>query len=454
MKKAAIYLLVLCMITLISCNQTQKKSETTTEPVVEGLGLTEQDVVDSWIYTIARYLVIRQEHLDIEEEGVDYNVIKYNELGRAEFVGPNLDVAYLEAWFAVDEHTPVILEIPKIEGRYYTAQICDEWGEITTNINERNYPDHPYGQFALCLKGSNPEIPEGAVRIDIPSKKAKMLARVERKGDDEGAVELQKAFKIIKVGEPKIEKAVEIPMFSNEELIMVEIFEKPMIEEVLASAPDLMTIANEFQEKARAISDFVSKSEENKTLIDKILKEKAFPQLIEFLKSFGEKRGGWSAIAEEVKDGFKDYYWTRAVTNYAGIWANTSREVIYYFAENDSNGEDLNGSNSYMIHFKKDKLPMEYVNSYWSLTLLSRPDYRVVLNELERYNINNISNLEYGEDGSLKLYVASELPEGAPESNWLPTAKGKSFSLTLRLYLPKDDAISYQYYVPAIQKMN
>jgi hypothetical protein len=43
------------------------------------------------------------------------NVIKFNDLGKAEFVNPNLDVAYLEAWFAVDEQTPVILEIPKVE---------------------------------------------------------------------------------------------------------------------------------------------------------------------------------------------------------------------------------------------------------------------------------------------------------------------------------------------------
>lgn len=59
------------------------------------LGLTEKDVIDSNIYVLARYLVIRQEHIDLAEEGVYYNVIKYNELGKAEFVNPNLDVAYM-----------------------------------------------------------------------------------------------------------------------------------------------------------------------------------------------------------------------------------------------------------------------------------------------------------------------------------------------------------------------
>ena len=71
------------------------------------LGLADKDVVDAYIYVLGRYLVIRQERIDIAEEAVDYNVIKFNELGKAEFVNPNLDVAYLEVWFAVDATTPV-----------------------------------------------------------------------------------------------------------------------------------------------------------------------------------------------------------------------------------------------------------------------------------------------------------------------------------------------------------
>ena len=57
------------------------------------LPLSEQEIIDAYIYVLARYLVIRQEHIDLAEEGVDYNKIKFNELGKAEFVNPNLDVA-------------------------------------------------------------------------------------------------------------------------------------------------------------------------------------------------------------------------------------------------------------------------------------------------------------------------------------------------------------------------
>jgi hypothetical protein len=420
---------------------------------IEGLDLTKQDVVDAYIYILGHYLVIRQEHIDLAEEGVDYNVLKFNELGKAEFVNPNLDVAYLEAWFAVDENTPVILEIPRIEGRYFTAQIMDEWAEIITNINERNYPKHPYGRYALCLKGSSPKIPEGALRIDLPSKKAKMLARVERKGDDAGAVKLQHSFKVIEAHKPKIERAVAIPMFANAEPITVDAFKQPMLDQVVGSAPDAMKLAADMQQKARAVGKFIAQGEAKRTTIDGIIKQKALPAMVQFIRSYGDKRGGWVATTGKEL-GFGEDYWFRTAANYAGIWWNNNREVVYFVGETDEGGTPLNGDNVYTLHFKPHDLPQKHVNAYWSLTMLSLPDYRVVPNKQERYNFNNRSRFEYETDGSLKLYLSGELPADVPASNWLPAPKGKPFSLNLRMYVPKKEVLSGEYYVPPLKKVN
>jgi hypothetical protein len=454
MKHKIRFTIIFAIVITLALSWSCKKETQPVEGLIKGLDLSEKEVVDSYIYILARYLVIRQEHIDLTEEGVDYNVVKYNELGKAEFVNPNLDVAYLEAWFAVDEKTPVILEIPKIEGRYYTAQIVDEWAEIITNVNERNYPNHPYGQYALCLKGSMPEIPEGVLRIDLPSKKAKMLARVERKGDDEGALQLQQAFKIIELGKPRIEKAVEIPMFTNKDLIRVDVFLKPMVEKVLASAADVMTVASDHQRKVLAIAEYVEMNDANRAAIDTIIKEKAIPHLL--LISMGEvrgdSRGGWISTREWRE--FGDDFEFRCSANYAGIWWNSSAEVVYYMGVKDKDGMPLHSDDTYVIHYKPEDLPMKQVDAYWSLTMLSLPDYRVVPNDLERYNLNNISDLTYEDDGSLKLYIASELPEGAPESNWLPSPKGKHFTMNHRLYVPKKEVLSGEYYVPEIQKIN
>ena len=416
-------------------------------------GFTEQDVIDSYIYVLGRYLVIRQEHIDIAEEGVDYNVIKYNELGKAEFVNPNLDVAYLEAWFAVDESTPVILEIPKIEGRYYTAQIVDEWAEIITNINERNYPDHPYGRYALCLTGSDPVLPEGVLRIDLPSKKAKMLARVERQGDDAGAVELQESFRIIKTGKPEIDRAVDIPMFSNDALLTVEVFDQPMLDQVLQSAPDVMSIAPDFQASVRKIAAYAAQSSENRQEVNDVIVDKALPEFFRLLLTYGDVRGGWSATTG-YPTGFGDDYIFRTGANYAGIWWNANREVVYFMGNTDEDGEQLNGDEVYEIHYPPNALPDDKVHAYWSMTMLSFPEYRVTPNRLDKFSINNLTSLEYAEDGSLTLYLASELPDGVPQGNWLPSPEGQPFIVNTRLYVPKYEVIAGKYFLPPIQRVD
>ena len=45
---------------------------------VSGLELSVEELSDAWIYVFGRYLVIRQEHIDLAEDGVDYNVLKHN----------------------------------------------------------------------------------------------------------------------------------------------------------------------------------------------------------------------------------------------------------------------------------------------------------------------------------------------------------------------------------------
>src|SRR6476661_2404171 len=131
--------------------------------------LDEETITEAYVYLLGRALVIRQEHTDLKEVGVTYNTIKYNPLGSDDFVNPNFDVAYLEAWFAVDDNTPVVLEVPEVQGRYYTAQIIDEWGEVIANINERTFPTKPYGTFLLVKPGSSVQTPPGAGRIELHS---------------------------------------------------------------------------------------------------------------------------------------------------------------------------------------------------------------------------------------------------------------------------------------------
>jgi hypothetical protein len=411
------------------------------------LALNEQIIADAYVYLIGRALIVRQEHLDVAAQG-GYNVAFHNPLGSATFVNPNLSVANTEAWIAVDDATPVLLEIPKIEGRYYTAQILDEWGETLTNIRQRNFPLQPYGKFAFVAPGSRVAIPDDAVRIELRSQKAKMLARVELQNDRAGAVALQRQIRVTPLGTPKFPPALQVPAFEKPALIGVELFNRA--EDLLKSAPDVSPIAAQLQAQVRAVAR-EAKDPSRRAAIDKILRDQVIPRFNRFAtQEAGPVRNNW--LGTMVIGNYGEDFWIRSSANLIGIWANNAHEVIYFVTMRDAAGRPLDGGSTYELRFPKDALPQEVVNAFWSVHLVGVPDFMPVPNPLDRFALSTYSNVEKNQDGSLTLVLAPKPVAGVPESNWLPTAPGKPFSLTWRTYIPKDIVTQGNWFPPAVSK--
>lgn len=442
MKK--IFLITLTVFTsmFMSCGGDSKKEKTT--------NISDNEIVESYVYVLGRALAVRQEQMDFNNTGLKYNTIKYNEAGKADFVNPNLDVAYMESWIAIDENSAVILEIPEIKGRYYTAQLMDGWGEVLTNINERNYPEHPYGKFVICLKGAKVEIPDGALKIELENKKIKMLARVELQDDIDEAVSLQKQFKMYTVGTPDIGKIIDFPKFTNKELPLSVIFK---YSDKFMKTPDTkMPNSDSLAYILSKVKKYVESSDANTHRVDSIIQKVAIPEFLKYAVSkAGTFRNGWLAPLEAGN--YNGNYWTRTSANFVGIWANTADEVVYYMGTKDSNLELLKGGKTYTLKFKKENLPMKNVNSFWSIILVNFPDYRVVDNELNRFNFNNFSDLVYKEDGSLTFYISPEYDKSWPKSNWLPSPKKGSFNLTLRMYVPKKMVLKGEWFPEGISEL-
>jgi hypothetical protein len=281
--------------------------------VSEGVGGRDlEELTDAWVYVFGRYLVVRQEQADLAEAGVDYNVLKHNPpvlsgagAGVAPmFVNPNLDVVYSEAWIAVDENTPALVEVARVPaGIYATAQIVDEWAEITYNINARAMPAHPQSRFALCLAGSDPEIPDGAIRLDVPSAKAKLLARVQIGADLEAAVGLQHGFSVRSPGAPRIEAALPAPAFTNTRPPGAAMFAQPMLDRALA-APDRSGHAEAFRARLERIAAFVAADPANAEQLDQLVRSTVFPAFMKLLVSdLAEVGHGWRSTATATASG-------------------------------------------------------------------------------------------------------------------------------------------------------
>ena len=131
-----------------------------------------------------------------------------------------------------------------------------------------------------------------------------------------------------------------------------------------------------------------------------------------------------------------------------GIYGNTAAEAIYPSSATDSTGAPLTGANNYTYRFAPGQLPP--VNAFWSLTMYEMPQSLLVANPINRYLINSPMLPEPGQGRRRRATRSTSRTSRRAtdkEANWLPAPKGP-FSLVLRLYWPKPDALNGQWQAP------
>lgn len=412
--------------------------------------ISDQDVSDAYIYLLGRLLITRQQQVDFDHEGFEWNTLVHRQPGQVDWPNPNLDVAYSEGWVVLDEASCLIVTIPKIRGRYYTVEFLNGWGETLANINEREYPEHPDGVFAIVFEGSTVATPEGAQRIELRERVSRVLARVELGAEWDDAVALQHQFKFEIRGNPVPPEIPRTVMFDMGELPGVEAFESAIV--ALDSYPDTNSGMDGVQAKVRAIAAAVDDPAE-RARIDGVIRKKALRDFAAASPNIGHGtvRNNWARPA--CCGHFGDDWLTRTLVNYAGIWANTFDEVIYYKGNLDGDGAQINADSSYSLTFPADDLPEKYARYFWSIIAVDTGHMRVLPNPTNKFLLNKESGLHYAEDGSLTLWFGPEKSDGAPESNWLPTLGGKDYRFTFRFYGPLGGVADGSYYPPPVQKV-
>jgi hypothetical protein len=151
---------------------------------------------------------------------------------------------------------------------------------------------------------------------------------------------------------------------------------------------------------------------------------------------------GW--VHPRITGNYGNDYLTRSIVDFTGIWANGPREAVYF------DGTGFDGSQTYTQTYPKDAPPAAKARYFWSVVAVDAKDDRVIANPLDRYLLNNQSGLKRNADGSLTLVFAPKLPDGVPQSNWLPTPAGQDYNLTYRFYGPVRDVMQGRYYPPLL----
>ncbi|MBB6092537.1 hypothetical protein HNQ60_001415 [Povalibacter uvarum] len=409
------------------------------DPVAALPAMAPYEIGDAYLYLLGRALVLRQQRLDFEQGGFQWNQLVHRTPGETTQSSPELDVAYSEAWIAVDERHCVLLEVPSITKRYYTWHMVNGWGETLVNINERTFPDQPHGKFALCLKDSAAVAPDGARRIDLPVKSVRAIARVGLGSDPSTARRLQQQFKLTAPAEIAAPSFIQVPLFTDEALPGVELFDQA--QQILTDEPDINAGMESIRAQVAKVAE-LAKAEVHRQRVREGIEKEGWPTLKELLATPGPKSKGWSHPA--VAGNYGSDYRRRTMMNFAALWANVNTEVTFF------GNQKLDGSQAYVQTFDADSPPSAKASQGWSVMVLDAETRQVIGNDLNRFSLGDSARLQPNPDGSLTIAFAPTLPDGIAKSNWLPTAAGKRYNLNLRFHVPAEDVVQGTYFPPPL----
>ncbi|MEE9238656.1 MAG: DUF1254 domain-containing protein [Thermodesulfobacteriota bacterium] len=103
----------------------------------------------------------------------------------------------------------------------------------------------------------------------------------------------------------------------------------------------------------------------------------------------------------------------------------------YAITGQDSNGDYLDGSENYKLHFP----PGVPAKDFWSVVVYDNQTRSMLQTDNPFPSLNSEKGVVQNEDGSYDIYFGPEPPEGK-ESNWIQTVPGKGWNVILRFYGP------------------
>ena len=173
------------------------------------------------------------------------------------------------------------------------------------------------------------------------------------------------------------------------------------------------------------------------------------PLLTDNNVNFSQKMGNWLYYYDPIAEWGTDYPYRALITEVV-LGANPTAVAIYPENSTDTRNQQLSEKNKCVIHFDKGNLPPVLKNGFWSVTAYGSDNF-LIANEINRYCINDRSNVPYNQDGSLDILLQAVAPDAARENNWLPVGTG-NFHLIMWMYLSDMNKIMGDWKVPEVVK--
>ncbi len=376
---------------------------------------------------------------------------------------PNSDTPY--SMIGLDLRAePMVLTVPPMEKeRYFSIQLVDLYTHNFDYIGSRA-TGNDGGSFLIAGPGWKGETPKGVTKV-IRSETELVLGiyrtQLFRLEDLDNVKNIQASYKaeplstFLGQSAPAAAPAVDFiePLTPSEQKTSPEVFN--ILNFVLQFCPtdpsetELMARFAKIGVGAGKTFDVNTLSPDIKAAIEQGMAD-AWVDLANLKKKI-DAREVTSGDLLGTRVHLKNNYLYRMAGAVLGIFGNSKEEAMYPVYAVDSEGQKLDGSSRYTVHFAPDQLPA--ANAFWSLTMYELPSSLLVANPIDRYLLNKPMMPQFVKDadGGLTFYVQNESPGDAKEANWLPAPKGP-FMVVMRLYWPKPEALDGSWKQPPLMK--
>jgi hypothetical protein len=376
---------------------------------------------------------------------------------------PNSDTPY--SWIGLDLRTePIVFTVPPIaKDRYWSLQPIDLYTHNFDYLGTRA-TGNGGGSFMIAGPGWKGDKPKGitkVIRSETSIASAQFRTQLFNPGDLENVKKIQSQYLVqplsVFLGQPAPKSA-------------------PPIEFIKPLSSEAQKMSLDFYRELNFLLQFAPTHPSEKALMARFAKigigagqsfdaDRLSPDMRKALEDgMADAWAEFAAVKKRVEKGevvsgdlfgtrthLKNNYPYRMTGAVLGIYGNSKEEAVYPAYYVDAAGQKLDGANCYTLRFAPGQLPP--VDAFWSLTMYEQPASLLVANPINRYLLNSsmLPQFKRDADGGLTLLVQNASPGKELEANWLPAPKG-SFSVIMRLYVPKAEALQGKWKPPPLKR--
>lgn len=374
------------------------------------------------------------------------------------------DMVYSQAWLDLTDE-PLVLQIPGMEAdRYWIFQLVDGWGNTVhdlTGLQPRSTVDGPPYTYVLTGPAWSGQVPADTTRLHMPSAMATIVGRIQINGtaDAPAVNRLQQQIRLVPLSawqrgeldrtisrvhpidrgpEPPVKRIAALDgrtYFDRMCRLMVENPPAP------ADAPLMRQLATIGVRPGGTVDQHPS------DLLDEAVR-RAHRTIADWPDPTARHVNGWEIPLD--LGNFGTDYLRRAALTMRSPGLAPIRDVLYATIWSARATDDAGTPARYRLRFGPGQWPPTH--AFASLTAYD-PQGFLIPNADDIYTVGHVPPPAVAPDGSVEIVIQAEDPRPrVPTGNWLPIPAEGTFSLTLRLYAPKEPAMDGTWEPPPLTR--